>query len=117
MTDSLPDDPVKPDETDDVARAAIVRRYRQVCAEWTLDREQIKSSQTKIAYLETRQRELAEQAKGYADAGRHFGIDVDAELRSQLQMEREQQRQGSFDIIELPQTSPLSSRLPREDPR
>lgn len=116
MTDSPPDGLIRSDEDDDAVRAAIVRRYRQVCAEWTLDREQIKNFQTKIAYLETRQRELAERAKGYADAGRQFGVDVIAELESQLHHEQEQQRQGSFEIIEGPQTSPPIQPPPERGP-
>jgi len=101
MPDSLPPDPLETDETDEAARRGILRLYKRVCTEWTLDREQIKSFKEKIAHLEAHQRELAQQARELAAAGRYFSIDMDVALGEQAQ-------QSSFEIMEeTPASTPI----------
>src|SRR5258708_11781804 len=100
MSDSQRDNAT---QRDDVAKVAIIHRYRQICADWASDQSRINELQSGISEIQNHQASLAAEANDCIAAARVFHFDLLAETNKQI--EQEFRRQGAFDLIDTPPPS------------
>ncbi|HUB48483.1 MAG TPA: hypothetical protein VMB73_26205 [Acetobacteraceae bacterium] len=85
------------------AKAEIIRRYRQVCADLAADQETVKQHQEAIQQCQAHQQMLAAQANDLEAAARVFGFDIIREKAVLLERARNQTQSP----VGVPQSPPL----------